>query len=147
MTKLESLEKLRDGISRMVTANHFTPEDEMKFKEIADAIQTEIDKRFMELPVDADGVPWTSMDSKFDAVVEGVIELIMIAYSVKTGRWYLLDDAKMAHAANLCRHVKPRTVEDVLQELLVDVKYGVPTHIADEAISHYAAELQMRGDA
>lgn len=83
---------------------------------LSDDIQREVDEQYMKLPVDADGVPWTIEDGEFDGMMGRAIELNMIAYSVKTGKWYLLDDNKMTHAAILCHHVKQRTVEDVLRE-------------------------------
>ena len=49
MTKLESIEKLRNGVGGKFTdEGHFVTLRESKFREYLDEIQAEIDSRFME---------------------------------------------------------------------------------------------------
>ena len=92
-----------------------------QWRELADEIEREISERYIPLPVDADGVLWTAEDREFDSGINGVIEINMIAYSPKTGEWYLLDDTKSTHVARLSHHVKPPTVEDILCDFAKEV--------------------------
>lgn len=139
---LESIEKLRENI----WDGHKTT----RIKQSAlliylDAIEREIAEKYTPLPVDEDGVPWTSEDSKFDAVAEGTIELDMIAYSVKTGRWYLLDDRRMSYVASVCRHVKERTIEDILRDVWEEALDYAKSDIwrdPDEVFTERADELR-----
>ena len=160
MTKLESLDQLRD-LAADINANEIIDHMELypscvfdghwldawhrQFDKLLEAIQTEIDSRYMLLPMDADGVPIHVGDylrfCDFD---------IQCA-AVSPERVYYWDEYSDAHWVKgcECHHVKPRTVEDVLREF---AKSGTPTGdggvlFETALIEKYADELQMRGDA
>ena len=133
MSKLESIETLR--------ASEFVGQH-MSVSELADAIQAEIDERFMELPVDADGVPihvgdilevYNGLDTK---AAGGKVQTLSDCWVSFGGRSFF--------GVKSCHHVKPRTVEDVLREFAYKV---CDLNVADDAIAKYAAELRMAGDA
>ena len=83
---------------------------------LADAIEREISEKYIELPKDADGVPWTKDDSTFVDDLGDVYMLNKIAWSPVIKQWHLFDQDNRAFLAKKCKHVKPRTVEDVLAE-------------------------------
>lgn len=71
-----------------------------------DALQAELDERWLRLPLDADGKP---------VHVGDVMEkdgIDWTAFAVNGSMW--LDYAGYAHESGGTRHVKPRTIEDVL---------------------------------
>ena len=155
MSELESLEKLRNGMGGYGTGdNNFVTLKKEAFDRYCDAIQAEVDERYMKLPVDADGVPIHVGDvvefgeNLNQGIVKALNEHMVIAMHV--------DDCCMNYAkygllwnADACRHVKPRTVEDVLLDFLKESRDFNLKHTGevDEAIKRYSAELQMRGDA
>lgn len=102
---LESIEKLREW--RNVPANGYWADEII---EHADAIEREVSERYMLVPVDADGVPIRVGDELQDA--NGVK---VIAECVGSDGFC----ANGAHRNGWCnyRHVKPRTVTDVLADL------------------------------
>ena len=142
MNKLESIEKLREWADKVIDSN-FTVMNAHYVKEYCDEIQAEIDSRFMELPVDADGVPIHVGDELHGKHKKP----IRIVIAVGNGE-YVCDCAVVRHAS-LYHHVKPRTVEDVLLDFLKESRDFNLKHSGevDEAIKRYSAELQMRGDA
>ena len=135
MTKLESLSALWELAGHSKTS--IKQDDVLNFCE---RIKQEVDERYMLLPVDADGVPIQVGDELHGEHAKPIRRVIAV------GNGEYICDCQVVRHANLYHHVKPRTVEDVLHELLDDVKYEAPEYRANEAISHYAAELQMRGD-
>lgn len=145
---LKSTDKLRTRIIDSTLSNQTREE----FERIADQIELEVSERYMLRPIDADGVPWTAKDREFNDVVDDAIKLNMIAYSVKTGRWYLVDDKKMTYTAGVCRHVKPRTVEDVLHDVwneAIDYAKSDMWRNPDEVFAERADEIRdlLGGDA
>ena len=115
---MESIDKLRsvkyDG------ELPFWAEDAIA--DIADEIEREVAERYMELPVDADGVPIHVGDKMqyhgnepftVCAVAPGVIHLWA---AVKLGERRTTYD----YAPTQCTHYKPRTIEDVLEEFLIE---------------------------
>ena len=116
MTKLESLDKLREICAKWrkmsVTPGRNSASDEVEV--IADAIQAEIDSRYMLLPVDADGVLIRVGDtmrtiSDYKQHVDGICTDGF--YTHKHG-----NDYRKNYAADYI-HVKPRTLTDVLSDL------------------------------
>jgi len=159
MTKLESLDQLRE-LAADINASEIVDHMELypscvfdghwldawhrQFDKLLEAIQAEIDSRYMELPVDAENVPLHLNDE--------VVSLDTNAQLVVTG---IADDAVQVSCFSVWErgdhfvHVKPRTVEDVLLDLTNEVaRQGHQIGLtANEIIAKYAAELQMRGDA
>ena len=131
MTSLESIEELR---------NHgvldFAPNIRRKVCMALDEIEREIAEKYMELPVDADGVPIRVGDE----LENGEYRLKVTDMSWDGHYWHVYHGS-IAFALCDCTHVKPRTVEDVLVEFygeFAKAKYGEDS----EVLSHYADELR-----
>ena len=117
---------------------------------IAERIEQEVSERFMELPLDADGVPIRVGDvmefSAFEIekpvtrMVDGIGQGVFFAWCGERGY--------QQHEAKRYRHHHEPTVEDVLQKLLEQaVGYSdAHTTVALDAIAEYAAKLTLRGD-
>lgn len=115
MSEIKALEKLRkytlrDEYGRLMAYT--------KAYELADEIQAEIGERFMELPVDADGVPirvgehvrGKYTDDKAPYKVHGFM------FDFEHGQWNIaLNESRFA-SSNLLICVKPRTLQDVIAE-------------------------------
>lgn len=116
---MESIEKLRKYADGFVTVQ--THDDLMG---IIDEIEAEIAERYMELPVDADGVPihvghlieYGFKGERLEVTHIGLTKHgdPTIAYRRPNGT---LDSSCIGSE---CRHVKPRTVEDVLEDMLIE---------------------------
>lgn len=113
-----------------------------------DELRAEIAERYMELPVDADGVPIHVGDELETAhggkvIVEYVGECEVRVY--RDGEHYRIFQDEYAYT---CRHVKPRTIEDILTLFLTAVGDDDP-HYYDEQIAEYADEIRAMfgGDA
>ena len=145
MSQIKALDKLR------MYAHNFADEilDEYAVKAIADEIEREIQERYMLLPVDADGVPIHVGD-----------ELDWCGYGIKVcgvchdALWYDHDGELGWEStwSNECTHVKPRTLEDVLEEYYDKRGWDEADNHALEAESittKYAAEIRelLGGDA
>lgn len=114
----------------------------------ADEIEAEIAERYMELPLDADGVPVHLGDTlTSDAYADG--EVVGIdCYKAPNGTRYGINvlpagwDTPTVRDPAVYRHVKPRTLEDVLRSL---VKYAENQNgymVTDGDIEGYAAEIR-----
>lgn len=151
---LESIEKLRnlrdEAASKMVDNPRWVC---ARAEEIADEIEREIAEKYMELPVDADGVPihlgdMVEGELLFDnATVKGTVTTYHIHDDDEPGTVYVrvkpTEDTWTIKELRFtrCRHVKPRTVEDVLVEFygkFAKAKYGEDS----EVLSHYADEIR-----
>ena len=86
---------------------------------MASEIEAEIAERYMELPVDADGVPIRPDDlmacTAFDTNDFDGKEHVM---AVGNGFW--VDKDGCTHIPSETHHVKPRTLEDVLEDYVVE---------------------------
>lgn len=103
-----------------------------KVIEIADEIERENSEKYMELPVDADGVPirvgdkmeLVASEEYPDNYLVGSGEVV--GYSFKDGEAAVLTQALPApiHSRpNMLRHVKPDPVKELIENLVRDV-YG-----------------------
>ena len=143
MTKLESLDKLRDWIRHLDSNTHLgvlTYQGVAGLEGIAHAIQAEVDERYMELPVDADGEPIHVGDYLQLGDTRG--EVVELTYCPANGElpWEWQCDTGDWYNTVFARHVKPRTVEDVLNDLA-----DMPERIDRiAAIPRFASELRMR---
>lgn len=145
---MESIEKLRklpyhgtNGFGNCVTASKETIDS------IADEIEAEISDRYMPLPLDADGVPCRVGDM---LIYDGSEHEVL---AVDT-RCVWFDIARRTIAlepfpADECHHVKPRTIEDVLDDYrreLVETWACTlddeMTDAEDEITARYADELR-----
>lgn len=91
--------------------------------EIADNIQAEVDARFMALPLDADGVPIRVGETVYGKYLEGNPEFTVRGFSfdLEHVQWNVQVGDAAWTSANLLSHVKPRTLEDVLNDRINDV--------------------------
>lgn len=129
---MESIEKLRDKIRLDVN----NPWSDLKGDLLAmvDKIEVELAERYMELPLDADGVPIHVGDEmqyhggKPFTVCAVAPCVIHIWAAAKLGERATTYD----HRPDRCTHYKPRTIEDVLQSAGVSVA----------AIDDVAAEIR-----
>ena len=146
----ESIEKLREWRRNSTWSDgnlHIvgdTLHETLKFDELIDEIEREIDERFMELPVDADGVPIHMGDTLQLGDTRG--EVVALNYCPNNGKlpWEWQCDTGNWYNTAFARHVKPRTVEDVLEEFLhasADVCAEANCEL-EEQIAKYADELR-----
>lgn len=168
MKNLQSLGKLRglrdEAASKMVDNPRWVC---AKAEEIADEIEAEISERYMELPLDADGVPIRFGDlldckafahdgeeCKSAKVTQFRIDEdetdVMVVLTFDNGMWTC-----RSVNTNECRHVKPRTLEDALRECgkryyahMTD-NYMNYDGTDDQLIAKYADEIRAMfgGDA
>ena len=149
MTKLESLERLREF------ADAFEWADEIKkwVLDCYDEIQSEIDARFMELPVDAVGVVIRPGDNLM-IPVRGTLEEKWLgpfeAAAVSEKCVYV--STGNIQRADECKHAEPEpTVEDLLRGFYFDAKTQCDGNYGDldgELIAEYADRLReaVRGE-
>ena len=136
---LKSIDKLRD------TAFSYAPNIRRQVNMACDEIEDEIAERYIELPVDADGVPWHIGDEVRRTERKDKPNIVTGIYLYADGMHKLHVSETECTAwtpnASKCRHVKPRTIEDVLYECFHDCMYKYPTGIED-IIGKYADELR-----
>lgn len=120
MSGIKSLEKLRNmhelGCDYETCVQCSIPK---KMEKIADEVDAEIAERFMELPVDADGVPIHVGDeiTDRDCIPGIVISVSATRVYCKDGSWVYPSD---------CHHFKPDSLEEVLCKALADASTGTP---------------------
>lgn len=142
---LEGIEKLRTAARNMAKGRGLEEHDECNLLLIiADEIEREIAERYMELPVDADGVPIHVGENLRSACSETEYTTLGFWFDFDCGIWQVMVSSKQAMSGNMLRHVKPRTVEDVLMDVLRDSTR--PDMDNSEIIEKYVAELRMAGD-
>lgn len=130
MSEIKALEDLRKWAQRVIESCCMG----MKADEVlesADEIQAEVDERFMELPVDADGVPIHVGDE-----LEGGYCVDYVA-----PHWVLSASRGVKHDGS-CHHVNPRTLEDVLNDF--GRKFAENYHYpnADDLVDKTADEIR-----
>ena len=140
MSEIKALEELRKYVSDWWAPDEAVNKDVNRF---ADEIQAEVDERFMELPLDADGVPIRVGDMLLrstGAPKESYGEVVGVSddsvfFNDKSGGW-------VTNWASLTRH-KSRTLEDVLDDFSKSLGCkSIFTDMKREAISKYAAEIR-----
>jgi len=105
MSGIKALDKLREKIR--LDVNNPWSDLQGDLLAMCDKVEREIAERFMELPVDADGVPVRVGDK-----LRGVYETFEVcAVSEHYAYW---EQGRHWDRANECHHVGPRTLEDVL---------------------------------
>lgn len=172
---MESIDKLREwarGVTNsnpdenIVSPEFVAQECGRKALLIADEIEREIAERYMKLPLDADGVPIRVVDELecHTNGYDGTFTVFAIGDNVVVGNhdieWISRNPSKWFHVASFCTHVKPRTLEDVLRECVMQsmtvdrVVDGIPVLGIDETmfgdwIAENEDELRelLRGDA
>lgn len=133
---IESIEKLREWVKSLYTPN--SGELKVEGLDIADEIEAEIAEKYMELPVDADGVPTHVGDTiEYPNGKRDVVRFITVNDNMPTFN-------ERGWVASKCRHIKPRTIEDVLTDLVNEVarqghQIGLTGH---ELTMRYADEIR-----
>ena len=152
---MESIEKLRESLKACTSKAGIEPNRFDTYwittracDMLIDEIEREIAERYMELPVDADGVPVRPREEVSTGMGDdgpiGHLEywfpnhwVAVIEY--KPGQFTRYDPAVL-------RHVKPRTLEDVLREMLDRNSDGVGLREFNRdfnaLVEHYAAEIR-----
>ena len=106
-----------------------------------DEIEREVADRYMELPLDADGVPIRVGDTM--AWRDGTRHTVT-AVAPNAFTWEEDDGQHMSVPAHLWYHAKPRTLEDVLEEFASKVlssghQWGLD---AEKTVEDYADEIR-----
>lgn len=140
---MESIDKLREWAQKFGPLGRHDP---LMF---ADEIEREIAERYMLLPLDADGVPIRPREEVSTGMGDngpiGHLEywypnhwVAVIEY--KPGQFTRYDPAAI-------RHYKPRTIEDVLDEMADEIiRQGHQAGLtAPDIIAKYADELRKMG--
>ena len=136
---LESVKELRECMGVIKSDGSAS---KRKLVEITDAIEAEVAERFMELPVDADGVPVHIGDMLFYKPYNQTFRVGCVEYQYALV--YVKDYANGSHwKPEECTHVKPRTVEDVVQEAIQwGFTYGKGGMDTSEQRDKFAAEIR-----
>lgn len=111
-------------------------------------IEAEIADNYTRLPVDADGVPIHVGDELFNK--NKPTDVYKVTAIADNGYIRIYHDTAHIHSSQ-CRHVKPRTLEDVLVDMLeAAVGYSdAHTDVSLVAVEKYADEIRelLGGDA
>ena len=115
-----------------------------QWRKIADEIEREIESRYMQLPVDADGVPihvndWIEVYDKKPSDKRQRVE----AVATHSVFWWEKDGCHWTQGF-MCRHAKPRTIEGVLKAFFHDALDADTfcTVRLDDVLAKYAAEIR-----
>lgn len=142
MSEIKALEKLREKIRLDVN----NPWSDLKGDLLAmcDKTEAEIAERYMELPVDEDGVPIRVGDKMQyhggePFIVCAVAPCVIHTWvEVKLGERMTTCDYEPLQ----CTHYKPRTIEDVLEDFGIECDEQYPIRPRAELIAEYSAELR-----
>lgn len=147
---MKSIDKLRTAARNMAKGRPLENHEECNLLLIiADEIEIEIADNYMRLPGDADGVPIHVGDEiefrNGDTHERGIVQCLSDCWVNFGGHSY--------YGVTNCHHVKPRTLEDVLTEMLDRNTDGVGLREFNRDfgafVAHYAAEIRelFGGDA
>ena len=131
-----------------VSAEYVAKGAAIKVRRYAEEIDRELADRYIELPVDADGVPIHVHDKLMTDSEDSSLygrELLVSAVSEHHIHYQILPYRGDGHYRTghltLFRHAKPRTLEDVLREFAQGVS-GQNADFADLAAKKYADEIR-----
>ncbi len=118
---IESIEKLRTCARNMAKGRNLEKHEDCNLLLIiADEIEREIESRYMELPVDADGVPIRVGDVMCSAGIREKGHKVVVSAIFEDG--FVEYGSDNGLIGPLCQedwvHVNPRTIEDVLRDLV-----------------------------
>lgn len=143
MSEIKALDRLREKIRLDVN----NPWSDLKgdLLVMCDKVEREIAERYMELPVDADGVPIKPgdiMQFRDDAPVR-VDSIGNSKCYVGDFGWFGGNGGFYGKGTLKCsRHVKPRTLEDVLREFTEKYQYCISDNGRSITLAEYAAEIR-----
>lgn len=141
---MESIEKLREALKDCTSVSGIEPNEFDTYwitaaacDKLIDAIEREIAERYMELPLDADGVPIHIGDCMLVRTTKAYVRAI--------GDGYWIDDTEgFTHTPEDWSHYKPRTIEDVLKDCAESWECVSDANKAD-LLAKYADELRSMG--
>lgn len=114
-----------------------------QFNEALDAIEREISERYTLLPVDANGESICVGDELHDSISNSCVSVIAVGNGCA---FYCDDNANFRKVfTSNCRHVKQRTIEDVLIDFAAKIhepQVGSYELRAEEYAPKYAEELR-----
>ena len=137
MSEIKALNNLREKIQLDVN----NPWTDLKGGLLAmcDKVEREIAERYMELPVDTDGVPWHLGDITENG--NRINGMVLDAHG-----WYFTNTLNDIDPS-IHHHAKQRTIEDVLRDYGEEVaRQGHQAGLTmDEIAAKYADELRQMG--
>lgn len=118
---MKSIDNLREYVDKQRDEyNNHNVSFVWQLSTIADEIELEIAERYMLQPVDADGV----LIDLGDKLIEHEDGHEFIVDGVKiwgsTYEWWAYEDGGVQAPATRCTHVEPRTLEDVLEDYVIE---------------------------
>lgn len=143
---MESIEKLRTVARNMAKGMNLENHEECNLLLIiADEIEREIAEKYIELPVDADGVPILVGEDVVrtnDRLQPEIVRVI----GVSGGSVFFKHDGRIKqNVAHNLHHVKPRTIEDVLRDVwkeALDYANSAIWRNPDEVFAERANEIR-----
>ena len=135
-----------DGIGELLKEIQIFNENDIDTDElvrIADAIEREVEERYIELPKDSDGEHIHIGDKLMGKHLEGnpIVECTRLTL---TNGW-MVGHGRADGTPNLFVHHKPPTVEDVLWEFALEIDQAVDADVSvEKTIAEYAAKLKLR---
>ena len=139
---LESVDKLREFARGVINRDA-----KQELRSIANAIEREVDERYVERPKDMNGDVIT-----FDATIQqwGELDAIFYKYEHSEGEgvWYVRghDEYAPILRADEVTIAKKPTVEDLLWELLANIRPDMEDEDAAPIVESFAAKMQLRGE-
>lgn len=136
---MESIEKLRTAARNMAKGRNLEEHEECNLLlYIANEIEREIAEKYMELPVDADGVPIHEGDViQFVNEQGGTGAHVEVDAVSKYYAYY--GEGKHFYKASMCRHVKPDPIKELLEKFAYEV-CDLNVTVAD--LERYAAKIR-----
>ena len=149
MSNIKALEKLRE-LCADVKSMDFASVGCDAVLEIADEIEQEIAERFIELPVDAEGVPIKPNDIVYDGESDEIKPqtVLYVAFSLYGDVAVQTDDMGWKEIPRFFEtrdykdytHVNPRTIEDAISDAIRD--YATTDMSREEIAAKYAEEIR-----
>ena len=148
------LDELCHRVSDACGGDYLLPGNEefiaREVSEYVDEIETEIKRNYMRLPVDADGVPIQIGDLLESSEINKHFMCRGMSLALQSNeKWWTVEWSYDHYygtseyvSAKSCRHVKPRTIEDVLRDMLDAYDGGEHYELPYSFIANYADELR-----
>ena len=123
MSEIKALDSLRETLKGCVRKAGIEPDEFDTYWITAsacdaciDEVEREISERYVLLPCDADGEPWTLETERFIDDTGRKVKFSGLQVD-REGRWKILNVC-VCHDPSLCRHVKPDQLKELLTEML-----------------------------
>ena len=131
MSELASIEKLREWL-------HDDAYEHPELMAIVDEIQRGVSERYIELPVDKNGEPWTLDTEEFLDDTGNMLCFSGLRVNIK-GEWLVQSNCTWLDPHD-CLRIRSRTIEDVLCDMIHE--YGSTDALTETIAAKYAAELR-----